>query len=98
MTNKVLIQKNLDPDKIKIEQKSYKNIFLCYIGHVSVRDFSYATTNSLKLLCLFVYKINGYNEESSGNKYLTLLPTDESKDILKSMRNHEIKSVVLLDE
>ena len=28
-------------------------------------------------------KINGYIEESNGNKYLTLVPTHESKDTLK---------------
>ena len=28
-------------------------------------------------------KMNGYIEESNGKKYLTLVPTDESKDALK---------------
>ena len=32
---------------------------------------------------LIINKINGYIEESNGNKYLTLVPSEESKDTLK---------------
>ena len=41
------------------------------------------TIISLNPLNLTINKINGYIEESNGNKYLTLIPTDESKDTLK---------------
>ena len=44
--------------------------------------------NSLNPLYLIINKINGYIEKSNGNKYLTLVPSDESKDILKSMKNY----------
>ena len=47
---------------MKINNKSYKNIIIYYIGHIS---------------------IDGYIEGSNGNKYLTLLSTDENKDTLK---------------
>ena len=30
-----------------------------------------------------INKINGYNEESNGNKYLTIVPSYESKYILE---------------
>ena len=62
--------KNLDPNKIIIEKKSYKNIFICYV--------TYVTTNSVKPLWLIINKTNGYTEESNGNKYLTLVSTEES--------------------
>ena len=53
------------------------------IGYKMVRDLSCATPNSIKSLHLIINKINGYIEESNENKYLTLVPTDESKDTLK---------------
>ena len=38
---------------------------------------------------MFVDKFNGYFEESNENKYLMLVPTDESKDTKKIWRNVE---------
>ena len=35
-------------------------------------------------ITFFYDKINGYIEESDGNKYLTLVQTNENKDILKN--------------
>ena len=75
--------KNLDPNKIKIEEKSHKNILIYYIGYVTIKDLCYVKINSVNPLYLLIDKINGYIGESNGNKYLTLVPTDESKDILK---------------
>ena len=68
--------KNLDPSKIKIDELSYKNILSYYIGYVTVKDLSYRTVNSENLLYLIINKINGYTEESNGNKCLTLVPID----------------------
>ena len=67
--------KNLDPNKIKLNEKSYKNILIYYVGYV--------TPNSAKLLKLIINKVNGYIEESNGNKYITLVPANESKGTLK---------------
>ena len=69
--------KNLDPNKIKMDEKSYKNIYIYYVGYV--------TTNSVKPLYLIILKIIGYIEESNGNKYLTLVSADERKDTLKKV-------------
>ena len=69
--------KNLDPNKIKMDEKSYKNIYIYYVGYV--------TTNSVKPLYLIIHKIIGYIEESNGNKYLTLVSADERKDTLKKV-------------
>ena len=71
--------KNPDPNKIKIDEKSYKNILIYHIGYVTI--------NSLKALHLTINDVNGYLEDSNGNKYLTLVPTDES------MKKYEIKSM-----
>ena len=36
--------------------------------------------NSVNPLDLIINKVNGYFEEINGNKYLTLVPTTESKE------------------
>ena len=75
--------KNLDPNKIKIHEKSYKNILIYYIGYATIKNLRCIKINSVNHLCLITHKINGYIEESNGNKYLTLVPTAESKDTIK---------------
>ena len=50
---------------------------------MTVKDLSYATINSVNPLYRIINEINGYIEESNGNKNLTLVPTDESTDTLK---------------
>ena len=53
---------------------------------MTVEDYSYANINSVDQLYLVINEINGYIEESNGNKYLTLVFTDESKEILKKYK------------
>ena len=65
----------IDPNKIKMVKKSYKNVFIYCIR--------YEKTNSGKLLYHIINKINGLAEESNGNKHLALVPADESKRTLK---------------
>ena len=50
---------------------------------MTVKDLSCAKVNNLNPLYLNIDKTNGYIEESNGNKYLTLVSTDESKDTLE---------------
>ena len=45
-------------NKIKIDEKLYKKILICYIGCVTI--------NSAKILYLIIDKINGYIEECNG--------------------------------
>ena len=75
--------KNLDPNKIKIDEKSYKDILIYYIGYVMIKDLKCIKINSVKVLYLIFSKVNGYFEEINKNKYLTLVPTNESKEIIK---------------
>ena len=70
--------KGFDPNNIKIDQQSYKNVLINYIGYVTIKiDLKMYTVN---LLYLIYGKVNGYFEEVNGNKDLTLVPTDESKE------------------
>ena len=74
--------KIFDPNEIKTDKKSYKNI-VYHIGYVTIKDLSYATANSLIPLYLIINKINWFIEGSNGSKYLTLVPTNQSEEILK---------------
>ena len=56
---------------------------------MTVKKISYATMNCINPLYFIINKINGYIEKSNGDKYLTLVLTDEIKETLKSMRNYE---------
>ena len=44
--------KNLDLNKIKIDEKSYKNILVYHNGYVTVKDLSYVKINSVNALYL----------------------------------------------
>ena len=75
--------KNFDPGKIKIGEKSHKNIFIYYIGYVTIKDLKYVKLNSVDPLYLIFSKVNWYFEEINRSKYLTLAPTNESKQKIK---------------
>ena len=83
--------KNLDPDKIKMDNKRYKNIFIHYIGYVTVKNLKYIKINSANPLYFVINKLNRYIEENNGNQYLTLISIDESEDTLKSMKSYAPK-------
>ena len=39
LSDDIINIRNLDPNNIKIDEKSYKNIFIYYIGYVTIKDF-----------------------------------------------------------
>ena len=76
--------KDIDPNNIKTDGKSYKNIFICIIGYVTnKKDLEIYST---KPLYLIFGKVNGYFEEINGNKYLTLVTTNESQEKIKKYK------------
>ena len=79
-------------NNIKVDEKSYKNILVYYIGYVTIKeDLNVYSVNPLYLIFT---NVNGYFEEVNGNKYLTLVPTNESKKKLKKMENCRVKSEI----
>ena len=76
--NDMINIKNFDPNNIKIDEKSYNNILIYYIGYVTIKDSIYVKINSVDPLYLIFIKVNEYFEEINGNKSLTLVPTNES--------------------
>ena len=80
--------KSFDPNEIKIDEKSYKNILIYYIGYVTIKDLKYVKMNSTKSSYLFINEVNRYFKEISKNKYFLLVPTNENKEqIKKNMKN-----------
>ena len=55
--------KNFNPTKIKIDQKSCKNILIYWIGYVPITYSNYVKINSVNSLYLNISKTNGYFEE-----------------------------------
>ena len=50
------------------------------------KDLKYVKINSVNSLYLIFCEVNGYFEEINKNKYLTIVPTNESKKIEKIRR------------
>ena len=74
---------SLDLNKIKKDEKTYKIILIYYIGYVTVKDLRYIKNDCVNTLCVIINKINGYTEESNGNKYLEfpLMTVKETKKV-----------------
>ena len=72
--------KFFDPNNIKIDEKSCKNILIYYIGYVATKDSKYLKINGVNPLYLIINKENGYFEELHKTKCLTVVPTNESKE------------------
>ena len=81
--------RDFDPNSIKKDEKSYKNVLIYYIGYVVIKkDLKIYSAN---LLYLIFGKVNGYFKETNGNKYLTLVPTNKSKEKMKKYEELWIK-------
>ena len=77
--NDIINIKNFEPNNIKTDEKSYKNILIYYIEYVTIKYLKYLKISSVNPLYLIFSKVNGYFEEIDKNKYLTLVPVIESK-------------------
>ena len=81
----IINTKNLRINKIKIDKTSYKNILFYYIGCLTIKDSRYVKLKNVNPLYLIIKNINGYFEKINGKKYLTLVPTNESKKTMKKI-------------
>ena len=65
--------KNFDPNLLKIDKKTYKNINIYYTGYITMKNSEYVN----------IHRKIGSIEEKNGNKYLTFASTDKNKEVLK---------------
>ena len=76
--------KNFEPNLLKIDKKSYKNIDIYYIGYITIKKIDdYESIYSVNPLYLRINHASGYIEEKNGNKYLIFDSVDENKEVLK---------------
>ena len=59
---------------------------------MTIKDLKYVKINSVNPLDLIFSKVNGYFEEINKNKYLTRVPTNESKEIIKKYK--ELRRII----
>ena len=77
--------KFFDPNNIKTAEKLCKNILMYFIWYVTIKNSKYVKIYRVDTIYLITNKVNGYFKEISGNKYLTLVPTNESKVRIKTI-------------
>ena len=70
--------KDLDPNLLKIDKKSYKHIDIYYIGYITMKDFDYVKISSVNPLYFIVDEVDGFIEEKNGTKYLVFASTDKN--------------------
>ena len=82
--NDMINLKDFEPNLLKIDKKSYKNIDVYYIGYITIKKIDgYESIYSVNPLFLRTNNASGYVEEKNGNKYLIFDFTDENKEVLK---------------
>ena len=74
--NEMINMKYFDLNRIKVDEKSYKNI-------ITVKKLSYVNINNVNPLYFIIDKRGEYIEESNRNKQLMLVSTDINKEISK---------------
>ena len=83
---------DFDPNLLKIDKNSYKNIDVYYIGYITLKDSDYVKIKSINPLCLIIREVDRYIKEKNGNKYLILdsaelRSTNKNKKVLKNTLN-----------
>ena len=82
--NDMINLKNFEPNLLKIDKKSYKNIGIYNIGYITIEKIDdYENIYSVNPLYLIIAHASGYIEEKGVNKYLVFDSTDENKELLK---------------
>ena len=93
--------KNFEPNLLKIDKKSYKNIGIYNIGYITIKKIDDCENiYSVNPLYLLVNHASGYIEEKNGNKYLIFDDSvNENKGLLKKYADvwdgikNEIKAI-----
>ena len=70
---------NFNPDLLKIDKKSYKNIGIYYIGYITIKDSKCVNIYSVNPLYIIIDEVDESIEEKNGNKYLIFISTDKKR-------------------
>ena len=97
--DKINIKKS-DPNVLKIDKKSYKDIGIYNIGYITNKKIDdYENIYNVNPLYLTIAHTSGYIEHSSAvekgvNKYLVFDSTDENKELLKNIMMFLLELVI----
>ena len=70
--------KDIDSNLQKIDKTSYKNIGICHIGYITMKQTDgYENISSVIILYLLINKADGYIDETHGIKYLIFTSADK---------------------
>ena len=73
-----------DPNLLKIDKKSYKNMDIYYIGYMAIKKIDdYENIHSVNPLYLMIGEVDGHIEEKNESKYLVFDSTDENREVLE---------------
>ena len=61
---------------------------------MTIKRSKYVKINNVNPFHRIFSKVNGYFEKINKNKYLMLVPTNERKEIIKSMKKFGVKSQI----
>ena len=82
--NDMINIKHFEPNLLKIDRKSYKNIGIYNIGYITIKKIDDCENiYSVNPLYLRITHANRYIEEKGVNKYLVFDSTDENKELIK---------------
>ena len=57
---------SFNPDLLKIDKKSYKNIGIYYVGYIEMKNSDYVKINSVNPLYLIIGEVDGFLEKNTG--------------------------------
>ena len=60
--------RDFDPNLIKIDKKSYKNIGIYYMGYITMKDSDHVKINSVNTLYIIINEVDGFISGKNGNK------------------------------
>ena len=80
-----------DPNLLKIDKKTYKNLDIYYIGYITIKKIDdYENIYSVNPLYLMIGEVDGHIEEKNESKCLVFESTDENRKVFK--KNTELWS------
>ena len=77
--------KKFDPSFLNISKISFKSIdaVIYSIRYITMKSLDHVNIDSANSIYLVLNNVDGYIEESNGNKYLIFASTDKNKEIWK---------------
>ena len=80
--------KNFHSNLLKIDNKSYKDIDIYYIGYFTIKKFGDCETiHSGNSLYLTIHSATEHFKEKNDEKYLSLNSTDKYEEVLSGIRS-----------